>query len=179
MTEYREIFQCLEDEVRKTVDEEAATKYLNLAQDFATRKISVALFEKRAKGLVPISLHSKFILTIGDVMEISFKLDGKPKRKRKKSDTEDLFDVIYYHFITKGLCDKKYEKAEAQEVVSTIVTYTKLVDSEVKTNSLGFQYLDPIKVKKEISEQDTVTAVRKFNWLLPSNEAQDFANIFA
>ncbi|CAD5234417.1 unnamed protein product [Bursaphelenchus xylophilus] len=91
-------------QLQKELDEKAgpyvSEEYLKLARKFATKKISLAIFEKKAKGLIPIDLHSRFILNIADFMDMSLDECFKRTRKRKKSLAEEIFDQIYYHLIS-------------------------------------------------------------------------------
>uniref|UniRef100_A0A1I7SMG5 AbiV family abortive infection protein n=1 Tax=Bursaphelenchus xylophilus TaxID=6326 RepID=A0A1I7SMG5_BURXY len=169
-------------QLQKELDEKAgpyvSEEYLKLARKFATKKISLAIFEKKAKGLIPIDLHSRFILNIADFMDMSLDECFKRTRKRKKSLAEEIFDQIYYHLISVGLSGVIFNKEDARCTVSEIIKYARLVDSDVQTNSFGFSYLDPIRTKKEISLKDVVNAVEKFHWLLEPRMAKDFSSMF-
>lgn len=61
------------EEIRRHVNEETTTKYMELARKWICSEIRMDQFDRRGQRLgVPIEVHTKFILEIGDLFNVRY-----------------------------------------------------------------------------------------------------------
>lgn len=63
--------QNVEKEIEEKVGKENAEKYLRLAKKWATGKMSLKTFERKSTSIIPIDVHSEFILYLSEAFNVS------------------------------------------------------------------------------------------------------------
>lgn len=62
-------------QIRKHVSDEMAERYMELARQWISSEIRMDQFDRRGQRLnVPIDVHTKFMLEIGDLFNVSYYL---------------------------------------------------------------------------------------------------------
>ncbi|KAI6173209.1 hypothetical protein M3Y98_01057500 [Aphelenchoides besseyi] len=84
---------ALQSEIRVLVGEDIAEKYMTLVKQWLDGKIRMDQFDRRGQRMnVPLDVHSRYMLQIGELFDLPFENPKDPmvkrvKRKRKNSDS--------------------------------------------------------------------------------------------